>query len=285
MSASSSSSAPPHGDYNGELAALAVKRLTKERDLLARESLQDQGIYHWFDDDAAHRAIALIVGPKDTPYAGGFYLFEFLFPNSYPLKPPHVKFQTGDGRVRFNPNLYTNGKVCLSILGTWQGPSWTSSCTFRTTLLSIQSLLCSKPLQNEPGHETSNGSDCELYSAMLRYENIAVAALQLAKLPPQFLTLRPIMERLFLESWSEYLAVLDEFDARDGASDRCPLYGFVTKYRPAAVRKGLEELKASLEAKATPEAKATVEAASEEKASCEAEADPEPPAKRLRSGE
>lgn len=27
----------------------------------------------------------------------------------------------GGGSVRFNPNLYNCGKVCLSLLGTWSG--------------------------------------------------------------------------------------------------------------------------------------------------------------------
>ena len=34
---------------------------------------------------------------------------------------------TGGGSVRFNPNLYKCGKVCLSLLGTWsgaRGESW-----------------------------------------------------------------------------------------------------------------------------------------------------------------
>ena len=87
------------------------------------------------------------------------------------------------------------GQVCLSILGTWAGPSWTSLSTFRSVLflccvgrlqvhsaqwlgqatspnrnienlrLSIQSLLCANPLQNEPGHEHETGHDCDLYSA------------------------------------------------------------------------------------------------------------------------
>ena len=39
-----------------------------------------------------------------------------------------VKFRTtGRGQVRFNPNLYKDGKVCLSLLGTWpgaQGEQW-----------------------------------------------------------------------------------------------------------------------------------------------------------------
>lgn len=31
---------------------------------------------------------------------------------------------TSGGNVRFNPNLYQQGTVCLSLLGTWGGPSW-----------------------------------------------------------------------------------------------------------------------------------------------------------------
>ena len=40
----------------------------------------------------------------------------------YPFEPPKVLILTVDGRTRINPNLYANGKVCLSILGTWSGP-------------------------------------------------------------------------------------------------------------------------------------------------------------------
>lgn len=61
---------------------------------------------------------AMITGPFDTPYEGGFFHFYIRFPPTYPLVSPRVKFMTtGGGTVRFNPNLYQNGKVCLSILG------------------------------------------------------------------------------------------------------------------------------------------------------------------------
>ena len=33
----------------------------------------------------------------------------------------NVSNKIGSGTVRFNPNLYQNGKVCLSLLGTWSG--------------------------------------------------------------------------------------------------------------------------------------------------------------------
>lgn len=61
---------------------------------------------------------AIIVGPMETPYEGGFFYFVVVCTPEYPIKPPVVKFMTTDGgKVRFNPNLYNNGRVCLSILG------------------------------------------------------------------------------------------------------------------------------------------------------------------------
>lgn len=63
---------------------------------------------------------ALIIGPDDTPYANGCFEFDMLLPADYPSSPPSVLLvTTGGGQIRFNPNLYANGKVCLSLLGTW----------------------------------------------------------------------------------------------------------------------------------------------------------------------
>ena len=61
----------------------------------------------------------------------------------YPQVPPQVCFlTTGGGTVRFNPNLYPCGKVCLSLLGTWAGPSWVpGQSTLLQVLVSIQSLI------------------------------------------------------------------------------------------------------------------------------------------------
>ena len=60
----------------------------------------------------------VVIGPENTPYEGGLFEFVVRFGPSYPMVPPRVKFLTTDAsKVRFNPNLYANGKVCLSILG------------------------------------------------------------------------------------------------------------------------------------------------------------------------
>ena len=64
----------------------------------------------------------IITGPKDTPYHNGIYEFHGYFPPNYPDKEPEILLDTtGNGTVRFNPNLYNCGKVCLSLLGTWNG--------------------------------------------------------------------------------------------------------------------------------------------------------------------
>ena len=54
----------------------------------------------------------MITGPSETPYANGCFDFDVFFPADYPRSPMLVNLMTtGHGRVRFNPNLYNDGKV------------------------------------------------------------------------------------------------------------------------------------------------------------------------------
>uniref|UniRef100_A0A914VVG4 UBC core domain-containing protein n=1 Tax=Plectus sambesii TaxID=2011161 RepID=A0A914VVG4_9BILA len=97
----------------------------------------------------------LISGPDDTPYQNGLFEFDVFFPTSYPFSPPKCSFlTTGAGNVRFNPNLYNDGKICLSILGTWEGrpeEKWNPYCSLLQVLISIQGLIFVKePYFNEP---------------------------------------------------------------------------------------------------------------------------------------
>ncbi|KAJ1473058.1 ubiquitin-conjugating enzyme/RWD-like protein, partial [Baffinella frigidus] len=104
---------------------------------------------------------ALVSGPCDTPYAFGLFLLDIWCPASYPAEPPKVTLMTtGNGLVRFSPNLYSDGKVCLSLLGTWHGEAWQpDQSTLLQVLVSIQSLiLVEEPYFNEPGYEVSRGS-------------------------------------------------------------------------------------------------------------------------------
>uniref|UniRef100_A0AC35FHZ2 UBC core domain-containing protein n=1 Tax=Panagrolaimus sp. PS1159 TaxID=55785 RepID=A0AC35FHZ2_9BILA len=105
----------------------------------------------------------LITGPEDTPYSNGIFEFDVFFPNNYPNVPPKCLLTTtGGGTVRFNPNLYADGKVCLSLLGTWEGRNeekWNPLCSCLQVLVSIQALILVKhPYFNEPGFERHQGT-------------------------------------------------------------------------------------------------------------------------------
>ncbi|KAK9131783.1 hypothetical protein Scep_011311 [Stephania cephalantha] len=105
---------------------------------------------------------AVIVGAAGTPYHDGLFFFDFYFRHDYPRQPPLVYYHSGG--LRLNPNLYGCGKVCLSLLNTWQGQKdekWTpGKSTVLQVLLSIQALvLNAKPFFNEPGYERMAGKE------------------------------------------------------------------------------------------------------------------------------
>ncbi len=135
-------------------APQAKKRLLK--DIEAVQSLAEQGIWYSMDSTAMTKGHALLKGPDNTPYEGCLLLFSIQFPSDYPFSPPKVLFLTSDGQTRFHPNLYVDGKVCLSILGTYSGPSWTGTQSLSSVLISILALLDNNPLAHEPAFNNGN---------------------------------------------------------------------------------------------------------------------------------
>ena len=114
---------------------------------------------------------AVVFGPTDTIYRYGAYMFEFKFPTNYPVSPPKLTYLTNDGSTRFHPNLYRNGKVCISILNTWKGEQWTSCQTIRSVLLTLTTLFHNKPLLNEPGIRETH-RDFNNYNKIIKYRNL-----------------------------------------------------------------------------------------------------------------
>ena len=114
--------------------------------------LTDSGLFWIPDETELTHGWAVVCGPEDTPYYGGAFCFEVRFPDDYPFSPPSFNYLTNDGRTRFNPNLYKNGKVCLSLLNTWQGEQWSGVQSLSSILQCIQTaVLIPEPLRNEPG--------------------------------------------------------------------------------------------------------------------------------------
>ena len=110
---------------------MAHKRINKELKDLNSEVFEnistgpvDNDIYHWN---------ATIMGPSDSPYAGGVFFVDIRFPHDYPFKPPKLTFTT----KIYHPNINSNGSICLDILK----DQWSPALTISKVLLSLVSLL------------------------------------------------------------------------------------------------------------------------------------------------
>jgi len=155
-----------------------LKRLVSDVKNIKKDSLESEGIFYIHDDEDMLKGYAMIIGPDNTPYFGGYYLFEFSFPTNYPFSPPSLTYETNNGNIRFHPNLYINGKVCLSILNTWEGEKWSSIQTIRSILLTLQSILTTDPLLNEPGIRETH-KDIKSYNEIISYVNINTAIIDI----------------------------------------------------------------------------------------------------------
>ena len=110
---------------------MSIKRIQKELKDLEKEppsncSAGPQGsdLFHWK---------GTIMGPSDSPYAGGLFWLNIHFPSDYPFKPPKVIFDT----KIYHPNINASGNICLDILGS----EWSPALSISKVLLSISSLL------------------------------------------------------------------------------------------------------------------------------------------------
>jgi len=190
----------------------SIMRLLKDVKQIMQNPLIDNGIYYVHDDTEMLQGYAMIVGPSDTPYFGGFYFFKFTYPVDYPHSPPSVTYCTNADNIRFNPNLYKCGKVCISLLNTWRGEQWTSCQTISTVLLTLCTLLCKNPLLNEPG-VSKNHPDCISYNKIIEYKNIDVAIMQMymkkhGVFLEEFTMFYPYVKENFIKNKDKILEIL-----------------------------------------------------------------------------
>jgi ubiquitin-protein ligase len=130
-------------------------RLSREYQKLVEEPVDNVS----FDVDQNNLLIwkFSILGPHDSPYEGGIYDGNIIFPSSYPTNPPKVEFKT----KLFHPNVYPDGKLCISILHEGNDTTgyehekerWRPIQNVRTIFLSIISLL------NDPNPDSAANID------------------------------------------------------------------------------------------------------------------------------
>ena len=173
----------------------ALKRLNREISTLEKSLPCDSAasIFIMYDGQDMGKIRVLVSGPSETVYSYGLYLFDVMIPGDYPRSPPQIYLRTtGNGNIRFNPNLYHTGKVCLSIINTWKGnpgEMWNpSTSTLLQVFLSIQALVMgNKIIQNEPTFEDYEEDSDEnvAYQFEVRYGNLRYAVIENLRNPPK----------------------------------------------------------------------------------------------------
>jgi len=106
------------------------------------------------DDASLYEWKVYLEGPKETCYESGVFQLRLSFPKDYPMSPPVLRFVSDF----WHPNVYHDGKVCMSILhppgedamsGELAEERWLPTQSVTTIVLSLMSLLndpnCSSP--------------------------------------------------------------------------------------------------------------------------------------------
>lgn len=99
--------------------------------------LENDNIFLW--------NIGVMVLNEDSIYHGGYFKAQMRFPQEYPFKPPSFRFTP----PIYHPNVYKDGKLCISILHPAGDPTsdepdaetWSPVQTVETVLISIILLL------------------------------------------------------------------------------------------------------------------------------------------------
>nr|CUU97331.1 hypothetical transcript [Hymenolepis microstoma] len=112
------------------MSTITLRRLRNELSIIEKRPLRDikvelvdsRDLFHWK---------AIIKGPLNSPYAGGYFLIDIQIPDAYPFLPPKLVFVT---RI-FHPNISTDGDICF------KKSDWTSALSITDLLFTILDLL------------------------------------------------------------------------------------------------------------------------------------------------
>jgi len=122
---------------------MAMKRLQME----LKQQINEPNYYYSIEVDEKNfmKWNILLLGPSDTIFEGGIFKCQIEFPKEYPNKPPSFKFID----KLYHPNIYPDGKVCISILHEGEdqygyehiSERWNPSHSVNSILMSILSML------------------------------------------------------------------------------------------------------------------------------------------------
>ncbi|KAJ6185528.1 hypothetical protein N7519_006829 [Penicillium mononematosum] len=167
------------------------------------------------DDDIFNWDVALIVINPDSMYYGGYFKASMTFPPNYPYSPPKFRFL----KPLHHPNIYTNGKLCISILhapgedemsGELASERWSPAQRVESVLISIISLL--------DDAEPSSPANVDA-AVLLRKEPEIYRQLVKADMPTHDTPVREPVEKEDPDFWADSDADSDVFGGSDSDDD------------------------------------------------------------------
>jgi ubiquitin-conjugating enzyme E2 A len=126
----------------------ALLRLARDLKVFEEDRGPDGVCAGLVDDDNLYVWEASIFGPEGSPWEGGVFSISMVFPETYPMKPPLVRFTN----EVFHPNVYADGTLCLDILQ----DAWSPVQSVSSILKSIQSLLTDPNVDSPANTEAAN---------------------------------------------------------------------------------------------------------------------------------
>eukprot|EP00545_Synedropsis_sp_CCMP1620_P012387 CAMPEP_0119029494 /NCGR_PEP_ID=MMETSP1176-20130426/40547_1 /TAXON_ID=265551 /ORGANISM="Synedropsis recta cf, Strain CCMP1620" /LENGTH=168 /DNA_ID=CAMNT_0006985841 /DNA_START=699 /DNA_END=1205 /DNA_ORIENTATION=- len=137
--------------YGAEILRRQLADLAKNPiDLVSVGLEDDSNVFQWE---------ILIMGPDGTLYEGGFFKAKLSFPSDFPNMPPTMTFVS----EMWHPNVYEDGRVCISILhppGEDEFNSQESADERWRPILGVEQILISViSMLNDPNDESPANLD------------------------------------------------------------------------------------------------------------------------------
>jgi len=200
------------------LRRLSIEWKTMQQSTILPCSLESGSIYVCWGSPPFSNSLfyVLFIPSEKTPYFGGCFFFRITIPSDYPKKCPTMVFlTTGNHTVRFNPNLYACGKICLSLLGTWTGEAWDPILSNLTQLmLSILTMIfVDDPYFNEPGYAKFQNTPVGIQESIKYNQSI------------QYFTLKwAVYEMVFHNPFPEFQSIIDSHFMHHWQPSLKPIY-------------------------------------------------------------
>ena len=133
-------------------------RIQKEYEALIKNPIEN--VIFEMSESNINEWTFVIFGPNDSVYKDGVYNGKLIIPKEYPHRPPEVKFIS----KLFHPNVYDDGKLCMSILHEGEdiygyehiSERWNPSHSVNSILMSFTSILTEPNFDSPANIDISN---------------------------------------------------------------------------------------------------------------------------------